>query len=600
MADSVLQDAINKVNSLLRSNVSAIKLYRANFATPQELEAMRFWAQSEYRRIQDMGASTDQVIKLIAGVLQDLIDAIEAEGPPSDGSDGQDGEDGQDGATGPEGPQGPPGEDGNAGDLINDSVIKYDMTWSSRKISEELNSLAQDLADHETAYNPHGKMNWLSPYVPGDSAVTDDVVLDDGYLMIANQDTNEPAAPDPFGQPFWVYDGTILETSDSASQITFGNRYPINSTGYISGYRVYIVTGNHYNIYTVVDPLGIPIINQLSDFTATTTGWVSLALTPIFVGGSVVVDLVAVVNEPAPTPVTVVAEYIYSAPQNASPPANGEIIQGRSTPDVMRISYTDNDAIDRTALIQGLSIGDIIIAANGGQWTVQGNTDAGSYAFINVSPASVGGTGTQDFTFETVAPTPITYAHDLNYWSASSFPAVEGLLGVDTAYGDIVPNDNAYGVDILVQYASVSDHWDFLAYTDAAGGGDAGRMTPEERVWVSASAMPIEYSETMTAGAGWSEDGRLAIPVDTGYRVQVYFTAKRTNGFGYYYSQRAGLALNNAGTVSVSSTQIFEESTDVALDTRITVDGQDIVFEVKAMGGQDWRWSTVFFSKEIT
>ena len=134
-----LTAALLAVTRLLDDDNSAIELYKANFATPQDLEGMRFWAQGEYNRIQSGFASTDTAFRLIAGVLQDLIAAIdEAGGAPGNGCECEDGEQGPQGEQGPAGPQGEPGEDGNAGDLIDDAVVRYELTWSSQKISQEL------------------------------------------------------------------------------------------------------------------------------------------------------------------------------------------------------------------------------------------------------------------------------------------------------------------------------------------------------------------------------------------------------------------------------------------------------------------------------
>jgi hypothetical protein len=148
-----LDAAVRTVASLLSDNNSAIELYRANFATPQDLDGMRFWAQGEYNRIQSGFASTDSVVKLIARVLQDLISAIdEAEG--GEGTAGPEGPAGPQGAQGPQGEQGVPGEDGqdgNAGDLIDDNNIYFDKTWSSQKIAQELSTKANttDLHDQD-------------------------------------------------------------------------------------------------------------------------------------------------------------------------------------------------------------------------------------------------------------------------------------------------------------------------------------------------------------------------------------------------------------------------------------------------------------------
>jgi len=195
-----------------------------------------------------------------------------------------------------------------------------------------------------------------------------------------------------------------------------------------------------------------------------------------------------------------------------------------------------------------------------------------------------------------IRPRPL----DTGYWATSPYPNTEGLLAIDDTYASIIPNTTAYGTDITVQNINVSADWDVVAVGSAASGGQSQpALTAQERTWVSYSAMAIDVNDTMTTGGAWTEDGRLPVPLDTGHRIRVTFTARRADGVGYYHAQSAGLAYNDGGTVTVSDSSIFEETTDPALETRMVADGQDMVFEVKGQGGQDWRWETVFFSKEI-
>ena len=93
-----LEAALTTLARLNRDDTSAIELYRADWATPQDLEAMRFWAQGELNRIQSGFSSTDEVIKILSGILGDIIGKI----------------DNVEGSEGEKGDQGPPGEAGRA------------------------------------------------------------------------------------------------------------------------------------------------------------------------------------------------------------------------------------------------------------------------------------------------------------------------------------------------------------------------------------------------------------------------------------------------------------------------------------------------------
>lgn len=71
---------------------TAVEMYRASLATPETLDAMRFWVQNELKRIQQGFRSADERIR-------DLGDAEGVEGPEGPqgitGATGADGEDGR-------------------------------------------------------------------------------------------------------------------------------------------------------------------------------------------------------------------------------------------------------------------------------------------------------------------------------------------------------------------------------------------------------------------------------------------------------------------------------------------------------------------------
>ena len=312
----------------------------------------------------------------------------------------------------------------------------------------------------------------------------------------------------PQGTPEFLYTGVgMANVAQLAKQIIFGNRY-LNDTQafYITGYRVNVVAGNQYSVYSVRDPLGTPIATLHSSFIASSTGWVDIATPTSAVGVGVLFDVVVIAQAPDPTPVEVIASYNYLTPQNPTVPAAGEIQHSRGDPAEMRISYTDQGAVDRTALIQSLTIGDTITDGVL-SWSVQANTDQGTWAAIIVAPANTSSADIKDFTFATFAPTPTSVPSDPAYWPTSTTPQVEGLIGVDVPYDQVLTDTNAYGVDILIQPAYIPDpaEWRLKVIASTGGSGGGGDFTP-----------------TVFAGAGTSgyvpdpvtEDGKYLL--DTG------------------------------------------------------------------------------------
>ena len=291
-----------------------------------------------------------------------------------------------------------------------------------------------------------------------------------GWTMIANKDTFDNPSPTPIGDIVSVYTGDMPDNAQLAKQIVFGNRYTFPQALYLRSYRVKVVAGNEYEIYTVIDPLGSPILEEQNRFIANTSGWITLNVTPSIVASGTMLDLVVRVNEPDPTPTTFNGNWNYSTPNNDSgAPSAGEALHSNNLPNLLKIHYTDSDTTDRKAELLALSVGDVIEAL-GVRWSIQNNTDNATYATFTVAPTVQSSPdGVTNFTFETTTATPVTYGEDVDYWLGNA--NVEGLFIADGEYADIVPNDNAYGVDLTIQEALISEDWDVVSPAVTASGG---------------------------------------------------------------------------------------------------------------------------------
>ena len=283
-------------------------------------------------------------------------------------------------------------------------------------------------------------------------------VIDQGWLAIANKQTEDRPAPQPQGEAAWYYSPDNMTTEQAtAKTIIFGNRYTWPTNGYLNKYRIKVAAGDHYVVYTVYDPLGVAAVTVEADFVATTTGWVEFGLPQTIITAGTTFDLIVKVNEPDPTPTVWVDQWDYDTPNNPAPPASGEIIHANSAVTVLSVHYT-SQTIDRTADLQALTVGDII-DRNNSSWAIQSISDQGTYINFGISPGvqdSPDGVG--DVSFETVTATPISYGREVDKWLGDA--NASGLYIADGAYEDIVPDDNAYGVDLEIQQAYVSPDWD--------------------------------------------------------------------------------------------------------------------------------------------
>lgn len=327
--------------------------------------------------------------------------------------------------------------------------------------------------------NPFERMRWKNKWVNA-SYSKNDVVIDGSWTMVANKDTTERAGIVESGSEVYLFDGTLAGVSATGKQLIFGNRYTSLLAGYIKGYRVYARNGQEYVVYSVIDPLGTPIIKQLTEFTATADGWVEVNIAPILVGVGNVIDIVAVTDEVDPTPVSFNGNWNYLKPNNSTIPSSGEIVHSNSDVAELRIHKTDNDSADQSTNLNTLTVGDKI-TSQGLVWHIQSKTDNTTYYTFEITPAyQASSTGIFNFVFDSVASVPIDYDRDVDYWLGNVNRA--GLYILDGTYADITPDDNAYGTDILVQAASIPDDWDILAFSGDAIGSANGDTAPIEIV----------------------------------------------------------------------------------------------------------------------
>jgi hypothetical protein len=347
----------------------------------------------------------------------------------------------------------------------------------------------------------------------------------------------------PIGEPSEVYGGTMATLADPAAKfIEFGNRYTFTEGGYITSYRIYTYASQTYNTFLVVDPLGDKIITQIGNFTAIQSGWRDVAIQAVLVPPNVTFDLSARTSGTANPPIAALGDYNYLTPQNLAVPAPGEISHGRSTPDIMRVSYEDFLGGDRTALIQNMSLGDSIEDGSGIVWSVQSNIDGvpiTGYGQLTVSPAVTGSAGTREFTFNTTVPAPVDVGQDLNWWLGNSPTdgTIQGLYGSDILYGDIVPDDSAYGTDITVQEAYIPTEWAVKVLSEGGAIGEGGGFTPS----LFSGAGTTGYVPDPGTEQGWvlSDDsswvpqaagGGLSIDIDGGSPSDIYSLGQHIEG----------------------------------------------------------------------
>lgn len=368
---------------------------------------------------------------------------------------------------------------------------------------------------------------WLYPYTAGTYPKGTMTRVGD-WTAIANTDTSEYPVPQYNGEEFNVYQGTISTQSVNARQVIFGTRYTASTSAYVKAYKIYTIAGNNYKLYTVTDPTGTQIIDLAFDFTATTSGWVELSISPTLVLSSNIFDVIAVVQEPDPTPTTFTGDWDYQKPTNETAPLAGQVTHSSKALNKIRISYTDSLSADRTVELQSLNVGDIITVSDI-SWAIQSSLDQTTYIEFDIAPSTQStGLGATTFTFETKAETPISFAIDADYYLGNA--NVSGLFAEDEGYGNITVNDNAYGVDLLVQEVIQSTEWDIVASSANIGQGTDPQLTAlldQITVVSEGDDKGVEFAHQLSA-QGEIIAGKDSYPVPVAFHCTVADTTGKT------------------------------------------------------------------------
>ena len=311
--------------------------------------------------------------------------------------------------------------------------------------------------------NVNTKTSWGGQWEEGKWYYPYEIVTDGQWTFVCVNPTNDRPAPQAIGSPLNIYNGLSPTTPVVAKSVRSGVQITNATVGYwINSYEVYTVTGNYYQVYQV--NVHLEHI-RIQDFTATSTGWVAFPVTPILVAPGTDFALYQSVNEPDPTPITWTGDWNYTLPNDATDPLTGQVTHANRALSELRVSKFDTTGADRGAELLALNPGDIV-DASGLRWSIQSIADAGAFVVIFIAPATQGNQlGVIPFTFETVPATPITTMVDVNYWLSNTFPnaTVNGIQSIDEA--PVVVDDNAYGVNIEIQEATVSPNWELAAYS---------------------------------------------------------------------------------------------------------------------------------------
>lgn len=350
----------------------------------------------------------------------------------------------------------------------------------------------QDLTDHENAYNPHQKVNWIYPYVLGDTYHEDDMVNDGGWLEIANKTTIERAAPQPVGEQSWIVpDAPIYTDEQYLGGVQVGVRITNLSLAYqITKVRVWvpnISADAHYrllseDLLTEKVTLGTEFDGDALD----APGWFEHIVNPEFVVPGDDLHIYFQMSNSA-------ANQEYNHPwlyqgvsnQDVDPGVGNTTRRGDHTR--LLISSTDDDAVNRDAELGNVIVGSTIsitAEANASRFSkyeaIGARTDQTGWWLFEVALVDTGvlgepivGERCQNYFVNPVHATT-DYIETIDEYVDNPVLTGRLYLGDDP----VIENNNFYGVDILVQQYTSSKDWDNAASPGSASGGEAGGLEP--------------------------------------------------------------------------------------------------------------------------
>jgi len=316
------------------------------------------------------------------------------------------------------------------------------------------------------------KNKWLQ-----DTYYENDVVRDETWTMIANKTTTDRPSPQPYGdQTFILSDTPTWATQSITDVVRTGLRISNLTKAYdVSSIRVWLPSVSASVNYRVIMEDNITgLIKFGQSFTGDilgSPGWLTATIDRVWLVPSDDITIwLTMENIASTTTFNHPWDYIGESNQDNNP-GNGNI-ETRGQQNTVRINVIDDDAVDQTSDLSQVITGTILRIANESDLTryyeyeVIDVTDNTTWFLFDVRliEEGVGGEPLEvvsTVTFDVPIPASVDYVEIVNNYSGNT--SLNGELKIGT--NAQVTNQNAYGVDILLQEYIVSPDWDLVAYS---------------------------------------------------------------------------------------------------------------------------------------
>lgn len=139
------------------------------------------------------------------------------------------------------------------------------------------------------------KTQWEAEWIQQEY-LTNQMVRDGDWTMIANKSTTDRAGPQPASETTSLFSGTLLDESVITTVLNFGIRHTPDTEGYIDAYRILTYAGVTYSV-SMTDGATSTVIEV---FLADSSGWQSRHMPAVLLSSGVEIDVVATITEVGP------------------------------------------------------------------------------------------------------------------------------------------------------------------------------------------------------------------------------------------------------------------------------------------------------------
>lgn len=326
-------------------------------------------------------------------------------------------------------------------------------------------------------------MSWGNNWEPERTFAVGTMVNDNNWLMVANKETQERAAPQPIGTPtFSLPDNPAFVTQSNTSAVLSGNIYTLTRDGWARSVRVWVPEVGldilHQLIITETTPEGVETlsINNLANLTANAWNLVGIG-NRVYQSGTVIQLLLLSIDSSGT--VSFNAFWNFNGVGNSAPLNGGWVRNSSFT--TTRFHKSDADGGDQTANLGTVTVGTIINCIStvdndrSNSFLVNSVQENASDFQYNTTGQGSGPGGSVEFGERTSVDFIVPSAQSTSYSEISGFwpgnqpdwATVTGFLSFDSNQSQVKsPNDDAYGTDLEFQIGAVSDDWDFASNSD--------------------------------------------------------------------------------------------------------------------------------------